>query len=88
MRFKIDMVVNINDIVEVTLTNAGKRAYEEYFNGLYRDNHSRPTTAAPDVLKTELWGLFQIFGSHMSLGMPSPMFKHNNIQIQMCKYSD
>jgi len=71
------MNLNINERVSVTLTASGAatcNANEDYF----ADRSKHLEWFAPkyksegDVLKEQLWHLFQIFGSSMKMGFEVP----------------
>ena len=67
---------NINDTVEVVLTATGAKIYNEkwkYFGGVDKKEG--------DILRAQLWSLFQDFGEHMYLGMREVPFKDCKIDF-------
>jgi len=69
--------MNINDQVQVTLTDDGVRVYE---NSGTRLRLTPPTLPEDRILKTELWDLMHVFGPHICMGS-SPFFVHNEVTI-------
>lgn len=67
---------NINDTVEVVLTATGA----EIYNNVWKCPH-RAEKKEGDILRVQLWSLFQDFGEHMYLGMPEVPFKDCKIDF-------
>lgn len=61
--------ININQMVTVKLTAYGASKYSEYLDSF---NKLRPNLKEGDILRTQLWDLMHIFGSHIYLGMQAP----------------
>jgi hypothetical protein len=81
--------MNINDRVLVTLTDAGRQAAADYHRELsYNYPKSGPTLwtdprfTATGETEWHLWELFTVFGEHVYLGMPKPMFEQNEIRLK------
>lgn len=65
--------INLNDTVEVTLTEKGAEVYNKYLEGSYMYRQGlREQKKAGDVLKEQLWHMFQVFGPHIHLGNQAP----------------
>ena len=72
--------INLNDEVEVVLTATGAKIYNESWKCSV---YSRPTPKKEgDILKAQLWGLFQDFGEHLYLGMLEVPFKNCKIYLE------
>lgn len=67
---------NINDTVQVVLTATGAKIYNEKWR-----SYTRIDKREGDILRTQLWRLFQDFGEHMYLGMPEVSFKDCKIDF-------
>jgi hypothetical protein len=68
--------ININEIVEVTLTSYGADVYNSYYSQF---KHYRPAERKEgDVLRDSLWSIMQVFGPAIYMGM-QPHFKRNTI---------
>ena len=67
---------NMNDTVEVVLTTKGAEMYNERWKFF-----GRPVKYEGDVIRTQLWTLFQIFGEHIHLGMGEVPFKDCKINF-------
>jgi len=68
--------INMNQIIEVKLTDYGKEIMKEKAPILY--HHSTKN----DHFVTELWQLFQTFGECMYNGNPEVPFVNNKIKIK------
>ena len=69
------MTINLNDSCTVTLSQSGVDAIRRYYSEIKCDDilhRQYPDLAAGMILKTQLWDLFQMFGSCISLGAMSP----------------
>ena len=69
--------MNINDIVSVTLTASGAatwNANEDYFVEQFKNLmwFAPKYKVEGDVLKEQMWHLFQIFGSSIKMGFEVP----------------
>jgi hypothetical protein len=78
------MEININDYVEVVLTQAGADTYNTYWNDIsYRwPGFVEKNLKEGDVLKEQLWSVMQIFGPHIHLGghVPFVMCRMNILE--------
>lgn len=78
--------LNLNDIIKVKLTDAGKDIFYHRFDGfnaICKREMIKPRY--PDVdedgfTKFQLWHFMDIYGQHMSLIGPT-LIEHNNIYI-------
>lgn len=59
---------NLNDTAEVTLTEFGAQIYNEWESSHRFPAIEKRQFKEGDVLRDQLWHLFQIFGSFMILG--------------------
>ena len=66
--------VNINDTVEVVLTATGAKIYNYCHYESIQKGWCDPKKEG-DILRAQLWSLFQDFGEHMYLGMREVPFK-------------
>lgn len=76
------MIIDANDIVKVTLTEAGARIFNAQYHGTaipwkYRPAHKY----GGDTLEVELWSLMKTFGPHIYMGMPEVPFLKNKIEV-------
>lgn len=71
-------VLNINAAVRVTLTAAGLRWYHEFHDRLGLRPREFPGDPAGEFT---LWQLMQIFGPHISPGIPEGPFVDNRIEV-------
>ena len=84
------MVANMNEFVEVELTEAGKEIYfhqYDYLNKHYGKEIIKPHYPKLEEngrFRTQLWMLFKTFGETMSMTMESP-FKDNKIYFEVNK---
>lgn len=72
--------INLNDHYAITLTEEGAKVYNDYYAEL-RQQYPKAGFAvvqAGDQLRKSLWGLMQIFGPHIHMGM-CPHFENNAI---------
>lgn len=63
--------INLNDYVEVTLTESGARilnAKNNYYNKLFNKNTSKVNYVEGDLYKDQLWSMINLFHSTCSLG--------------------
>ena len=79
------MNLNINESVSVTLTASGAATWntnEDYFADKFKhlEWFGPKYKSEGDVLKEQLWHLFQVFGNSVSLGKEVP-FKNCIITI-------
>jgi len=71
---------NINDTVEVLLTATGAEIYNTIRSEWIAKGLSTPKKEG-DILRAQLWSLFQDFGEHMYLGMREVPFKDCKIDF-------
>lgn len=76
---------NINDQCTVTLTEAGAKIYNEWGNQHKYPGSAPYRHADGFVLRTQLWSLMQIFGSHIYMGMAQVPFLNAKINIEKSK---
>ena len=76
----MNLTLNINDQVEVTLTSHGAKLYNTHLGFVAYDYPEQKKTCG-DVLKTELWNLMSIFGDHLYNGMPQGPFASNEVRL-------
>lgn len=75
------MDININNLVEVTLTDYGKEVYKRYLHARYTDvDIEHKIKAADPVLRTALWDIMHIFGQHLWMGNKQ-LFIDNRITV-------
>lgn len=83
--------ININEIVKVRLTDAGKKHLEKYFNKIKENlkNQHGVTLKREDfreidgeIFRCQLWELMHIFGPQCHMGADT-MFVDNKININM-----
>lgn len=72
--------VNINDTVEVVLTATGAEIYNK-LNSVYINIELKDEKKEGDILRAQLWSLFQDFGEHMYSGMVEVPFKDCKIDF-------
>lgn len=84
--------INLNQIAEVRLTEAGIKQYTKYFQGVFKryengmDKLKDELTrrAMQDIkeghYKTELWKIIEIFGAGLMQGLEVP-FMSNEVEI-------
>ena len=86
------MIFNINEYVSVTLTKRGadifnknEEYWEKQFPHWYVDGvREKKRMNEGDVMKGQLWRLFQLFGEHIHLGGEVP-FKNCEIEMHLPK---
>ena len=71
---------NINDTVEVVLTATGAKIYNDVYAVYISIGVSDPKKEG-DILRAQLWSLFQDFGEHLHLGMREVPFKDCKIDF-------
>lgn len=71
---------NINDTVEVVLTATGAKIYNDIRSEWIAEGLSYPKKEG-DILRAQLWSLFQDFGEHIHLGMREAPFKDCKIDF-------
>ena len=69
--------MNINDMVEVELTELGKEIFISYHRDYFKYYLDQ---MKGDKLKIQLWCLFETFGPHIHMGS-KPCFINNEIKI-------
>ena len=69
--------LNLNDIVKVRLTEHGIKVYDKF----YSDFGMTTPEIENNLLKTELWCLFSIFGNHLTSSCELP-FIDDKIMIR------
>jgi hypothetical protein len=66
MKFEI----NLNETVEVKLTQGGAQIYNARYKNLnLPDRYEIDTKVAGETLRIQLWNLMEIFGPYTGLGM-------------------
>lgn len=56
---------NLNDTVEVVLTDTGAEIYNKYYeNSKWRDVN----VSEGHILRSQLWSIMQVFGEYLYLG--------------------
>ena len=73
--------MNLNQQVKVVLTSYGADVFNNHHAG--NKYYTPPIKVCGDEFKSSLWGLMQIFGSSIYLGMQEVPFKDNEMEI--CK---
>lgn len=76
-----EVQINLNDRVQVNLTEYGKEIYCEYYNKLHLGSLKLLQSELITSQTMQLWELMNIFGSKMSIGMGNVMFENNDIHI-------
>lgn len=74
--------MNMNDNVSVILTESGAKVMngrEDYFSRII-PNYNKHEYREGDELRTQLWCLFEYFGSYVNITCDTP-FKLNEISI-------
>ena len=71
---------NMNDTVEVVLTATGAGIYNNVWSEYITEGLSSPKKEG-DILRAQLWSLFQDFGEHIYLGMQEVPFKDCKIDF-------
>jgi hypothetical protein len=78
---------NINDEVEVRLTEAGKRIYRQYHGEISRKASWGIAIREPQEQEGwscfQMWVLMKIFGPHMRMGTPEAPFEENEIRLKL-----
>jgi hypothetical protein len=78
MKFEI----NLNDFVEVVLTEMGAAVYNEFYEKLnLPEKYLPPLKLEGDVHRDQLWHIMQVFGPCISIGLVSP-FEFNKMTIK------
>jgi hypothetical protein len=72
-------IINLNDYVEVTLTEYGKELYRENFRK-YVPDAVDPKISEP--MRIQFWELMHIFGPVMYLGNTRMPFHDNRITVR------
>ena len=73
--------LNLNDRVTVTLTEAGRQTLSGYYDALKLPPQYRlPGIGVDGRFSTELWDLMQIFGVRIFMGGPQ-LFKENIVEM-------
>jgi len=67
---------DMNDTVQVVLTATGAEIYNEKW-----ESFTKIPKREGDILRAQLWSLFQDFGEHLYLGMPEVPFKDCKIEF-------
>ena len=65
--------INLNDIIEVTLTESGAQHFEEEYPVSGYDHMTLPVDR---TIRMQLWEAFWFFGSQMLIGHGSPFEDH------------
>lgn len=78
------MKININQHAQVILTERGAEIYNSYLNQFTFRGARKGDYVEGDVLKTQLWELFYVFGEHISLGRIGP-FKDCELDVEEWK---
>lgn len=73
------MRINTNAQVTVTLTRTGALIYEAHMGQF--PSHVRERKLAGDTLTTQLWGLMQVFGDGIHMGMGEVPFVDNVVVL-------
>lgn len=76
----MNVELNLNDQVEVILTEAGARMLNEYY-GKYDRWHDWHDVQEGKVYKTELWHLAHVFGEKLYNGTTQMPFKSNKLVV-------
>ena len=69
--------INLNDMIEVTLTESGARHFEEEYPV---SGYDRMTLPVDRTIRMQLWEAFWFFGSQMLIGHGSP-FEDNVVRL-------
>lgn len=79
------MNININTQVSVILTDAGLKCHNNYYLDLFQYAPSQAEIYLKDennrIYSGELWGLMQVFGRDIYMGMPQIFFENNDIEF-------
>jgi hypothetical protein len=75
----VKLELNLNDYVEVALTDAGASIYNQYYAEMKA--YKPENVVEGHVLKEPLWELFHVFGPFVGIGMDSP-FKNCAITLK------
>ena len=74
--------MNLNDQVEVKLTDYGLKIYNDYWEGLDLKKYGLEVPELNNnILKTELWDLMHIFSKYIYMGNTEVPFENNEIKI-------
>ncbi|MDP2599095.1 MAG: hypothetical protein Q8P49_04680 [Candidatus Liptonbacteria bacterium] len=77
---------NVNDEVEVRLTEAGKRIYRQHHGEISRKASWNIAIREPQEQEGwscfQMWVLMEIFGPHMHMGTPEAPFEENEIRLK------
>lgn len=73
--------MNINEDVEVSLTQAGAKIYNTYMSAI--PNWEPKCSRCLKNMKLSLWSLMKIFGPHIHLGMEETPFVDNEITLPL-----
>jgi hypothetical protein len=75
------MKFNMNNYVEVVLTERGAEIYNE----CWKSYKSLLPKKSGDVLKDPLWSIMETFGQHVGLGANSPF---ENCEIDLLNFGE
>lgn len=73
------MIINLNNICRVTLTDFGARHYNYWHYPFGKK--APPELKEGEILTAELWQVMQIFGETMFNGIDKVPFRDNKIEI-------
>lgn len=80
---KKKVIMNMNSMIKVTLTNDGKR-HLALHEQIYTKPPVSPLTADSDgTLRLPLWQVMQIFGAHMHQSRSDLPFIDNQIEVMV-----
>lgn len=74
------MIVNLNDIVQFTLTKTGAEVWNARYNDV-PEAYRPPARAAGDVVRSQLWVFMEAFGPHIYLGMGEVPTENNTVEF-------
>ena len=73
---KLSISINLNENVEVELSEVGKQVYAKYYQGLsdiaLKFSGKPLSEPPPTKLKVQLWDLMRIFGPELHAGTFTP----------------
>ena len=72
------MKINLNQRVQVQLTEKGKESYKTYLESLFI--HKKYWPEQFNIVETELWQIMEIFGRDCFLGSKN-LFVNNELEI-------
>lgn len=80
------IVVNINVQATVTLTPFGLQILEREFSNIPGASNYLdviyPNRRTTGIIRTQLWEIMRVFGSHLDMGVRELPFVGNNIQLE------